>query len=499
MSFRPILLLLITAFLIFFTKVNVAYAGCEDGGSGYVYCDAPHGPICSVGSDWAFHIDACNAGEYAMKTDCVNCPSAEARLCACGSGGGGPSCPGSCDNSTCGTNGNANCGDFGSNLNQCLGLDPTWQSSCTWNGSNCTGRYCYDEYPGHGPNNCAYLNGEQSGLCQAIGCKFTPYFNNCDLNSTCTNGTCLDPCGNTTSCPLPARTCSVSLNNQAAGASYTAGVGTPVDLKVTGRGDTSGSVGVGLYLNKPPLAHFPISPVPSGFTETYFASLWGIPTYYQYNSSSSCTSTSGSLCSNTVTVSNLPAGSYNVFCDVATPDTGKCSGNPVCDYYYGSGGYPCSTQDTWKACTPTDHALLTIGSAPPACTFNTPPTNPSPISVSIGGTVSVCARGTITPPGTPVASSTWAISSGYSNLVSMPGSVTGSACNTITGLTAGITAIDITVNLSPSGTCTKTLIPVTVLPPAWWQVVGGDVTGSVVKSQIPAVVAACQRYINLGN
>lgn len=193
-------------FITFIGAKNVS-AGCTWGRNGSPLCVscangterdwcraqgniAREGAYCIGGNPFG----SCNYGESVCDTP------AEAKA-ICGNGGT-PYCPGSCDNSTCWINGGSNCSDF-SNHDQCLGINPAWPSSCKWNdsGGYCYQRYCHDEYTPYGrPNTCGYLNGEQSGLCQAIGCNFTPNRNNCDANSTCTNGLCSDPCGNSTVC-----------------------------------------------------------------------------------------------------------------------------------------------------------------------------------------------------------------------------------------------------------------------------------------------------------
>jgi len=147
---------------------------------------------------------------------------------------------------------------------------------------------------------------------------------------------------------------------------------------------------------------------------------------------------------------------------------------------YLTAGLPCS-------------ATIPITVDPPVCDFTTAPyrTDPhEPISVSVGGAVSVQATPNIVPINTPIANSIWDLTSDQGVVhfpAESPHTVSGDS-ETIYGDGVGTATIDVTVNLQPAGTC-STNIPVTVTASPWWQVLKGDVTaaGGLVKSPVPSL------------
>lgn len=120
---------------------------------------------------------------YDDSWQCNTGPEAQA---ICGSGA--PVCGGSCDSSTCGTNGTYSCHDFDNNIRKCRTVP-----GCVEDFGKCSGKYCGSN---NGVVNCNEMTDQN---CVAWGCHYTPTFNSCA--TTCTNGICQNDCGINTSCP----------------------------------------------------------------------------------------------------------------------------------------------------------------------------------------------------------------------------------------------------------------------------------------------------------
>ncbi len=130
-----------------------------------------------------------------------------------GSGGGGNVCSvnGSCDSSSCGWNGNANCNNFGLR-------DSCGPPGCNWrqlgdgyNEGVCDGKYCQiDNTPGWG---CYSFSNDKTN-CQSQGCNWTQGAGNvcggsCSLNgASCGQLKCPDVCtGALVSADCPIQAC----------------------------------------------------------------------------------------------------------------------------------------------------------------------------------------------------------------------------------------------------------------------------------------------------
>lgn len=104
----------------------------------------------------------------------------------------------------------------------------------------------------------------------------------------------------------------------------------------------------------------------------------GAPVYYDkielsrsVNNFFDCSTSSSVQCSASATLSGLPEGSYNAYCDLPT-DPGRCSGNPACTYEGCTGSY-CTSCAGWKSCSNNDNLKFTVA---PSCTD----ANPTPIT-----------------------------------------------------------------------------------------------------------------------
>ncbi len=141
--------------------------------------------------------------------------------------------------------------------------------------------------------------------------------------------------------------------------------GTAVTVTYTGK-TTGATKNASIWINKQPntvAGGDKISPLETNPQVTEMkvppAGNWPTKDFYQYYAVG-CSTANGSQCSSTLAINNIPVGSYNVFCSVATGGTTPpgCSGQPFCDYYGGPSTTCVSTG--WKACGTGDHVTLTV-------------------------------------------------------------------------------------------------------------------------------------------
>ncbi len=248
-------------------------------------------------------------------------------------------------------------------------------------------------------------------LCVASGCHYVPDNNSCASTSTCTNGTCQNQCGDTTSCGTgPSAT------------NYVA-------ISPTGTIDTVTPTTV--WSN------------PTGIAETY-SNLWvfdapncvypGSNVVGYNNPGPSDTSKAWSLLSGQPLLNNKTYSWYIWGTPVGALSNCQTFTTPV--------GYTCTVSLS------TTRSTITVG-------------HNAPISANV----------TITG-GATVGSIAWTSSNPAVGTIPSP-TVAGIVGNNVTGVAPGSTNITATVNLAPSGSCSTTaLLPITVLPRAWWQVSG---------------------------
>lgn len=444
-------LLIVTLAVSLLFCVSTARAACSGSCQGGMNC-LPPPPSCTCFGSTCISFSSCTGASDQTRCTATCDTAQEAHDAVCGSGGSLPSCPGSCDNSTCATNGNANCMDFNGFPQKCLGQSPyLWHttSTCSYDYSTglCTGRYCAVENPDNGQS-CAYLSGGQTGLCQGSGCHFTPSFNNCASTSTCTNGTCLDPCGETTACGIvPYYSAIAPINNV-----VTADL-QPDFVWVTN--NTNGS-NVNVYTSPTALADC-IADGTSG--NRYNLQSGAVPNGYTLPTSSfHCSGVAGTVCPTEFQTggshSFLPNRQYAWLVYGLFPD----------GYYRGT-----TCQSFW---TPNY-----------TCTVSLSTTNPI---ISVGGVAPITATVVTSPAGTIINNIVWTSSTPTVGTIPSP-TTWNVTSNNVTGVSQGGTNISATVNLFPTGSCSTTSsLPITVLPASWWQVSGGDVYGATVNSQIPA-------------
>ncbi len=432
--------LLFAFFFVIFVSLNQGlnqnvFASCWVVTSGGPGCPSGSSGTCSQNGtcNWIYNYYPSGGVCYYEENCCTTPPEASC---------GGPvaSCPGTCDNSTCASNGNLNCNDFNGHQDWCLGTGSySWPSTCSWNYSDnytCSGRYCGGEasgnIPGHKNMTCASFSSggynASRDLCVASGCHYVPTFNSCNTNpvSACTNGTCQNQCGDTTSCgTLPSYQ-----------ATYPVG---------------------GITINT-------LTP-----TLQWVANTTGIA----YNNI--CISTDPNTCT---------TGNYNMGCpwSPGTADrsfTTPASLSPNTDYYWQIYGVSYDPQLQGKGncpggsfCSGCDH----FRTVQPTCTISV---SPSSVIMGVGQTRNLTASVTVT--GGSLASVSWTPANPSVATATTPGNST-----TVTGISAGTTTVTATANLSPGGSCTNSA-PVSVVR-SYFRTFGGDVTakGKLVNTYLPA-------------
>jgi len=143
--------------------------------------------------------------------------------------------------------------------------------------------------------------------------------------------------------------------------------GSKLPVKIDG-GDYSPGYAVRLFVERSDFAE--ISPLPASLTQTSGLQP-GNRFYYQLGTENDCRfSSSTGTCSHSVTISDLPAGSYNFHCDIPEAsgfEQQNCTGDPWCSF---EGGDPANTCSGWFSCSDGDNANVIVNSGPPE-----PPTN----------------------------------------------------------------------------------------------------------------------------